>query len=67
MSYLFLLFSVFCFRPITTIDIVTSVAAGQQLVITPTWYSYVITARKFFPALVDNVLLKAFAPTPKKK
>jgi hypothetical protein len=38
-----------------------------SLVVIPKWYLPIVYARKLFPSLVDNYLIKIFAPTPKKK
>lgn len=48
------------------VDVVNAIAAGKERVVTPKWYGLIINMRKFFPGLVDTMLIKMFAPTPKK-
>ncbi len=39
----------------------------RHLLVTPSWYLPILYLRKFFPSFVDYLLVKTFAPTPKKK
>jgi short-subunit dehydrogenase len=48
-------------------DIMNAADARKRLVITPVWYTPVYFLRKFFPTLIDNFLIKTFAPYSKKK
>lgn len=48
-------------------DAIAATERRQPLVITPKWIGMVHHLRKFFPSLVDKVLVRIFAPTPKAK
>lgn len=48
-------------------ETIKAAEARKSLVVIPKWYLPIVYGRKLFPSLVDNFLVKVFAPTPKKK
>jgi hypothetical protein len=48
-------------------ETVAAAESRHPLLITPIWYTPIVLLRKLFPSLVDKLLIRIFAPTPKKK
>lgn len=48
-------------------DIISAVSKRTPLLITPYWYKPIYFLRKLFPNTIDRLIIKLFAPSPKKR